>query len=196
MPGPKVQSETDVDADVEAHTTVDDGLAKLYETYQKRESVANTQLVMIVEYVRDNKLSRKTVKATLEDRGLTPSSVSTEVSRIMSLTLEKNREILEKLADNEITIAAARKALVGKKQANPAKDPPDKLWEMLYRAAKYAYKESAILTDFTLKYFTSEAANAWNQVKDEYEQKAREAQEAAEAEVPAEEEEVEEGAAV
>jgi hypothetical protein len=53
---------------------------------------------------------------------------------------------------------------------------------MLYRAARMAYKESAVNTDFTLKYFTAEAANAWNQVKDEYETKEREAAERDEAE--------------
>lgn len=175
----RVAVKTDVDEDVEPTTHVDEGLAKLYETYQRRESAANQQFVNIVEYVRDNKLSRAVVKATLEARELTPSSVSSEVSRIMSMIKEENRPVLEKLADNEITIAAARKA-IAKPQERPAKSATDKLWEQLYRAARFAFKESATNTDFTLKYFIAEAGNAWNQVKDEYEAKEKAAQEAAE----------------
>jgi hypothetical protein len=173
---PAVRPKTDVDEDVAPAPKVDEGLAKLYETYQKREAVANQQFVDIVRYVKDQKLSRSVVKATLESRGLTPSSVSSEVSRIIGMTKDENAEVLEKLEGDEITIAAARRA-IAKPQERPAKSATDKLWEMLYRAARHAYKESAVNTDFNLKYFTAEAANAWNQVKDEYEQKEREAAE-------------------
>jgi hypothetical protein len=174
---PKTAADVDEEATVETH--VDEGLAKLYETYEQRESRANQQFVDIIEYVKKNRLSRPTVKATLESRGLTPSSVSTEVSRIMGLTKPENTPILEKLAEGEMTIAAARKA-IAKPQERPARSAVDKLWEALYRAAKFAYKESGTNPDFTLKYFIGEAGNAWNQVKSEYEEKARQAQEAAE----------------
>jgi hypothetical protein len=179
------KTKADVDADTAPETQVDEGLSKLYETYERRETVANTQFVAIIEYVRSNKLSRGVVKATLEDRGLSESSVSTEVSRIMGLSKEENRGIVEQLEAGEITVAAARKALVSKPQERPAKSAQDKLWEALYRAAKMAYKESATNTDFTLTYFTSEAANAWNQVKSEYEEKAAAAQAEAEAHLAA-----------
>ena len=176
---PAARPKTDVDEEVAPETKVDEGLAKLYETYQKRESIANLQFVDVIEYVKKNNLKRAVVKLTLESRGLSPSSVSSEVSRIMSMIKPENAPVLAKLADNEITIAAARKA-VATPQQNPAKSPTDKLWEMLYKAARYEYKAAAEHEDFTLQYFTSEAANAWNQVKDEEEAKEKEAQEAEE----------------
>jgi hypothetical protein len=175
---PKVGPKTDVDVDSEVGTRVDEGLAKLYETYEKREAVANQQFVDIINYIKTQKLSKATVKATLESRGLTASSVSTEVSRIMALIKPENEPVVRKLEEGEITIAAARKAIVAKPQERPAVTPQDRLWELLYKAAKYAYKESATNVDFSLKYFTSEAANAWESVKAEYEAKMAEAEEA------------------
>jgi hypothetical protein len=174
---PKVGS--DVDVDEEAAPKVDDGLAKLYETWQKRETANNQQLVLIVEYVRDNKLKKKVVKATLESRGLTPSSVSSEVSRIIGLSKPENAAVLQALSDGEITIAAARKA-IAKPQERPALDNVTKVWRAIYRGAELAYKFSKDDPTFSLKYFTQEAANAWSKAEEEYLRKEAEAEEAAE----------------
>jgi hypothetical protein len=185
----------DVDAETEpkAEVKADPGLAKLYQTWQTREAANNKLFVQIVDYVKTQKISRSVVRKTLESRGLSPSSVASEVSRIMGLAKAENAPILQKLMEDEITIAAARKA-IAKPQERPEKSPADKLWEKLYVAAGFAFKASHDDPLFTLKYFVEEATNAWNTVKDEYAEKEKEAAEAAEAgeeEVTEEEEAVE-----
>jgi hypothetical protein len=166
---------TDVDADVAPK--VDDGLAKLYETWQRREATNNQQLVAIIEYVKINHLSRSVIRNTLKTRGLTDSSVSSEVSRIMNLAKPENAGILKALDEGEITVAAARKA-IAKPQDRPHLDNATKVWNAVYRAANLAYKFSKDDPTFTLKYFLQEATNAWNKAEEEYEAKEAEATEA------------------
>jgi hypothetical protein len=171
---PSVDVDEEVSDKVKAEVQADPGLSKLYATWQAREAANNKQYVSIVEYVRDNKISRIVVKKTLEARGLTPSSVSSEVSRIMGLCKDDNRPVLEQLMGDEITVAAARKA-ISKRQSRPAKSNIDKLWERLILAARIAVVASGSDPTFTVKYFLQEAQNAWNSAQEEQQEKERQA---------------------
>ena len=184
MPGTKVDPDAEAAPKSKPTVEADPGLAKLYAQWQAREAQNNKLLVQIAEYVRDQKISRAVLKKTLESRGLTASSVSSEVSRIMGLARPDNAPILEKLADDEITVAAARKA-ISKPQERPQRTAADKIWAKLIEGARIAYAESRTGEgQYDLSYFTGEAANAWNTVVEEYAEKERAA--AAEEPEPAE----------
>jgi len=178
MPGPTPKVDPDAAATPKSQVQSDPGLSKLYAQWQAREATNNKLLVQIAEYVRDQKISRAVLKKTLEERGLSASSVSSEVSRIFGLSKPENAPILQKLNEDEITVAAARKA-IAKPQERPQRTMQDKLWAKLYEAARLGFNASATDTTFTQEYFVTEATNAWTQVESEYEEKERQAQEAA-----------------
>jgi len=175
MPGPTPKVDPDAQAAPKATVQSDPGLSKLYAQWQAREATNNKLLVQIAEYVRDQKISRAVLKKTLEERGLSASSVSSEVSRIFGLSKPENAPILQKLNEDEITVAAARKA-IAKPQERPAQTAQDRLWKKLYEAARMAFNASATDTTFTEDYFVNEARSAWATVQSEYEEKEREAQ--------------------
>jgi hypothetical protein len=186
MAGPKVNPDAQVDG-AKPEVKADPGLGKLYATWQGREAANNKLFVQIIEYVRAQKISRSVLKKTLEERGLTPSSVSSEVSRIMGMSKPENAPILQKLATDEITIAAARKA-IAVPQERPAKSPVDKVWMKLFEGARIGYAAySAGDPTFTLEFFVGEATNAWKSVVEEAETKEQEAAEETEEEAVEEE---------
>jgi len=166
----------------------DDGLLKIYQKFERAQSelrrvgeAHDSVLVEIIEYVKNHKLSKEIVRATLQKRGASESSINTEVSRIFKLASSKHEEILAKLKNREISQADARKLIVTKPQEFPARikhNVRDRVFEHMYAAAKTAIadlKDDEGEKIFnSISDFTALASEAWKKAWDKQAQKVAE----------------------
>jgi len=160
------------DVDVQVEVKADSGLSKIYDKVDRAYETVSNLLTEVSDYVEEHKLSRETVKKTLEDRGMSTKSVGVELSRVFGILKPENAETREQLRSGNITVTVARKE-ISRPQQNRTTD--DRLEVMakhvasqLFTAAKLAFGSGEYtLTSFNT-YLTEHKATpgiAWNEAK-------------------------------
>lgn len=133
-----------VETKTEPKVVADAGLMRLYRDYDKGQTKASGYFAAVVRYVKDHKLSRGSVMASLKEvrPTMADSTLESEASRIIGMCKPEYEEIVEQMEAGKITQTEAR-ALTRKQQSNPAnkkKSEEEQLRSRLNVAARYALK--------------------------------------------------------
>jgi hypothetical protein len=172
MPKPKLDVDTDVEPQKVAAVQPDTGLLKLYDQLDRSKVQTGTLLAKIVRHIKEHNVQRDVVRATLTARGMSKSSVASEMTRIYNLVPPEKEPILEDLEKGKISVTQARTqaaereyvqdpALVRERKLSRMKD-------MLERAARIGYD----LYDGQSTPFIDAVQEAWTLIKHEFQSKA------------------------
>jgi len=151
----KVKPRVRVDEDEETETKaepkpiVEKGLGGLVKQWDDNIKKGESYWARIVEYVADNEVSRKDLKAALiEIRGLAPMTADNECSKILTGAKEENREHLESLLAGDITVRKFRELITTPQEGKD--EPETKFHKAMKKVATQAITELNMveLSDF------------------------------------------------
>jgi hypothetical protein len=137
----KTKAKEETETKEEAKVIVDTRLGKMLKDYTASEKQTQGYWLKIVEYVKENELSRDVLKATLiQFRGVQESTANVEATMIMNATKEEHEDLLEQALAGDISVREFRKGIM-KKREGKEEDAEKKLAIRLRQAAKYAIEK-------------------------------------------------------
>jgi hypothetical protein len=174
MPKPTV--DVDEEVQVQPEAKVDQTLLKMYDKLQQSKQRTGTLQAEIIEYVKNNDISKATLRITLKERGLSDASISSEVSRIFKFAAEENAQVLEDMKEGKITINRARQAITNRvNKPDPEKirqRNEERIKEFIEKAVRIAYKHY----DGDVEELVTVVRDIWSVVEEEKEERESEAE--------------------
>jgi len=140
----KTKPDAETETKEEAKAIVDTRLGKMLKDYTQSEKQTQGYWLKIVEYVKENELTRDVVKATLiQFRGVQESTANVEATMIMNAAKEEHSELLDQALAGDISVREFRKGIM-KKREGKEEDPERKLALRMKQTAKYAIEKGEI----------------------------------------------------
>ena len=128
----------------EPKVVVDPRLGKMLKEYTQSEKQTQGYWLKIVEYVKENGITRDVVKATLiQFRQVQESTANVEATMILNAAKEEHTELLDQALNGDITVREFRKGIM-KKREGKEEDPERKLALRMKQTAKYAIEKGEI----------------------------------------------------
>jgi hypothetical protein len=144
-PTAKAAPQEQVETREEPQVVVDPNLGKILKKYSESEKQTQSIWLQIVEYVKEQDLSRDVVKASyIQFRGVQENTAQVEVSLIFTACKEEHAENLQKALDGEMTVRDFRKSIMKPREGKEAPDPEKKLVTKLKMTARFAIENCDI----------------------------------------------------
>lgn len=147
------------EAKAEEKVLVDQKLANLYKDYSKAEKQQHSYWLQIVEYVRENEITREVLRATLISvRKVKENTANVEASMVMNAAKPEHGDLFQQAQDGEISVREFRKAIMtsrGAKEEDPKKELEKKLKIVIrYAIDKADYSDAKEFRKLAFDLFT------------------------------------------
>jgi hypothetical protein len=141
-PAAAAAEETDTEVKDEPKVVTDQRLGKILKEYNSSEKATGSIWLQIVEYCKENELTREVVKATyIQYRGVQENTALVEVSLIFTACKEENADNLEQALAGDMTVREFRKSIMKPREGKSEADPEKKLILKFKQTSRYAIEK-------------------------------------------------------
>lgn len=171
----------------EPEVIVDQRLGKLLKDYTASEKQTGSYWLKIVEYVKENEITRDILKQTLiEFRNIQEATANVEATMILNAAKDEHSDLLDQAMSGDMSVREFRKSIMTKRGDRAPEDNEKKLELKLKQAARFAIEKVEM---DSAKEFQKLAFEVFTDVRESY---TEDQAEAAEEEDESKEEEGEE----